>query len=296
MTASASPITRPAPAAAGRCVTCGQPLDTPYCPHCGERRAGDRSYSLFHFTKENVVDAVGNLDGRVIRSLKRLLGRPGQLTVEFMQGVRLPYIAPLQLFLTLNVAFFVWSSAEKFSILDTQLAVQTKLMPWHATASRMMHERMVGARKDSVSFTASFDAVGHEQAKTLVILMVPMLAVGLAALMIGRGQSVVKHIVFSLHFYAFTFVAIPITIELIIQTNRWILGPLHAAFSNAVVTEVWNYTFTATLGVYLTLALRRAYDVGRARAMLSGVAATFLVGAVFYAYRFILLVAGMHSI
>ena len=194
------------------------------------------------------------------------------------------------------MAFFLWSSAEKFSILDTQLAVQTKLMPWHATASRMMHERMAVTHKDSVSFTASFDAVSHEQAKTLVILMVPMLAVGLAALMIGRGRSAVKHVVFSLHFFAFTFVAIPVSVELIIRTNQWILRPLHAGGSMAAATAIWNYALSATLALYLALALRRAYDLGRVRTMLSGVVGILLVGVVFYAYRFILLVAGMHSI
>src|SRR6185503_13383281 len=112
-----------------------------FLPECGEKRAADRSYSIFHFTKENVIDAIGSLDGRTFRTLKLLLLRPGELTAQFMRGARLPYLSPLQLFLALNLLFFVWSSAERFSILDTPLSVHTTSMPWSQSARAMAHDR-----------------------------------------------------------------------------------------------------------------------------------------------------------
>src|SRR4051812_41881849 len=85
------------------CVTCEQPIDTPYCPHCGEKRASDRTYSMWEFIKDHVVEAVANFDGRVLRTLKTLITKPGKLTREFMRGVRLPYLQPLQCFLLFNL-------------------------------------------------------------------------------------------------------------------------------------------------------------------------------------------------
>src|SRR6185503_6478452 len=296
MTATVLPAADPASEPTERCVTCGAALCTPFCPECGEKRAADRSYSIFHFTKENVIDAIGSLDGRTFRTLKLLLLRPGELTAQFMRGARLPYLSPSQLFLALNLLFFVWSSAERFSILDTPLSVHTTSMPWSQSARAMAHDRMVATKRDSVAFQAAYDATSHEQAKSLVILMVPFFAICVAVMAAGRRQSLVKDIVFSMHFYSFVFIAIPVTLELIIRTNRWILRPLGHPMSNDAGIQLWTELLAIILAMYLARALLRAYDMSKLRTVLSGIAGAFVITFVFYLYRYVLLIVGMHSV
>src|SRR5437868_637365 len=79
-----------------RCVTCGaSTAGTPYCATCGERRAADRPRSLAALGEE-LWDAFSPVDGRIARTLWSLVRRPGELTVAYMRGVRLPYVPPLR--------------------------------------------------------------------------------------------------------------------------------------------------------------------------------------------------------
>jgi hypothetical protein len=63
---------------AERCVSCGLPAGTAFCPRCGERRAADRRYSILHFAHEG-AQAFTNADGSLLRTLRILLRRPGEL-------------------------------------------------------------------------------------------------------------------------------------------------------------------------------------------------------------------------
>jgi hypothetical protein len=56
------------PGAPWTCPTCDVPVATPYCPVCGERPQSPRDLTLAGLL-EQVIEAFGNLDGRVIRTL-----------------------------------------------------------------------------------------------------------------------------------------------------------------------------------------------------------------------------------
>src|SRR5512140_2614078 len=96
-------------AAAGTCVSCGRPAGTPFCPHCGEQRPSDRHGTLVEFLHD-AVESVANVDGRVLRSVRTLVLRPGELTAAYARGVRAPYMRPFQLFFLVNVVFFFCAS------------------------------------------------------------------------------------------------------------------------------------------------------------------------------------------
>jgi len=55
--------------------------------------------------------------GRIRASLRALASPPGQLTADWIRGRRVGYLAPLSLFLWVNVAFFLVQSASGLGIL-----------------------------------------------------------------------------------------------------------------------------------------------------------------------------------
>lgn len=79
-----------------RCLNCGAPLSSDYCPACGQQ-AVDPHASTWHVVKEAVSDAT-DVDGRAVRTIRALVV-PGRLTVEFLRGRRAPYLGPFKLFL-----------------------------------------------------------------------------------------------------------------------------------------------------------------------------------------------------
>jgi hypothetical protein len=69
---------------------------TPYCPACGESPPSARDLTLRSLF-DQLFRAFSNIDGRLIRSFRYLVTRPGMLTVAYVQGRRMSYIGPLQL-------------------------------------------------------------------------------------------------------------------------------------------------------------------------------------------------------
>ena len=89
------------PVTATPCLHCGAPLADAYCGACGQR-AVDLTESTWRVMREAMTDAI-DIDGRALRTV-RALKTPGQLTVEFLRGRRVPYFGPLKVFLFAGAA------------------------------------------------------------------------------------------------------------------------------------------------------------------------------------------------
>lgn len=79
----------------GRCPNCGAAGPGRYCPECGQRQ-GDATRTL-RFWLRRAADEALSLDGRIPRSLRLLLVRPGGLTLEWHRGRRASYSNPFRL-------------------------------------------------------------------------------------------------------------------------------------------------------------------------------------------------------
>ena len=87
-----------------RCENCGALLHGPYCSQCGQE-AADRIVPVWHMINE-VLEAVFELDLRVLRTLPKFLFLPGRLTKEYINGRRKRYIRPFRLCLFATFLLF----------------------------------------------------------------------------------------------------------------------------------------------------------------------------------------------
>ena len=97
-------------AALGPCRNCGAvpvPQTPPphFCARCGQERTLHPP-TLMEFLHEFVGHYVA-LEGPLWRSLALLLGRPGRLTREYLEGRRRRYVLPLRLYLSASFLFFI---------------------------------------------------------------------------------------------------------------------------------------------------------------------------------------------
>ena len=86
------------------CKNCAAPLGGHYCAHCGQE-AQIETPTVGEFVREFLQDQVA-LEGKLLRTLKVLVAKPGQLTLDYIDGRRHRYIRPLRLYLTLSVVYF----------------------------------------------------------------------------------------------------------------------------------------------------------------------------------------------
>jgi hypothetical protein len=87
-----------------QCENCGALLHGPYCSECGQRSA-DRVVPLWHMLNE-ALEAVVQLDVRVLHTLPTFLFLPGRLTKEYIEGRRKRYIRPFRLYLFATFLLF----------------------------------------------------------------------------------------------------------------------------------------------------------------------------------------------
>lgn len=96
----------------GTCSDCGEPTTGNFCANCGQPTHVHRS--LLHLGEE-VLHGVMHFDARVWRTLPLLIGNPGRLTREWIEGKRTRYVSPLAIFLfTIFLMFFALSFAGDF--------------------------------------------------------------------------------------------------------------------------------------------------------------------------------------
>ena len=86
------------------CLNCETRLHGKFCHACGQKTtsANVRMHDFVHEATHEFL----HLDGKILRTLKLLVTKPGLLTVEFLEGRRARYISPLRVYLTFSVIFF----------------------------------------------------------------------------------------------------------------------------------------------------------------------------------------------
>ena len=91
-----------------RCLNCNAALYGEYCAHCGQH-----TKHHVHSTGAVVAEIFEDLthaDHRVWSTLRPLVLRPGEVTVEYLRGKRASYTPPFRLYIVLSLLFFLTAS------------------------------------------------------------------------------------------------------------------------------------------------------------------------------------------
>lgn len=216
------------------CANCGAELSGPYCHECGQRRQ-----SLVEPVKALLAEAaevVFDLDNAILRTVKRLLRKPGALTLDYLSGKRMRYVRPARLYLLTSVIYF---AAAGLSVRRTMLFVTIE--------------------GDEGAMVESFVGL----LPRIMVVMVPAFALVLKGLL--RRRLYVEHLVFAVHVHAAWF---------LFYTADSLAQPLAASLAVGEITAVAllaaAVSASAQLGslAHLFIAIRRVYEVSRRRAAL----------------------------
>jgi hypothetical protein len=276
--AGLGPPHAPGQPAAGdpRCPSCGAPRPARFCPECGERRVDPDDFRLRRFAA-HAVDQLFSLDGTLWRTGRALVTRPGLLTAEYIAGRRTGYARPLQLFLLVNVAFFLATGAVgafRFRLGQYQRGEANGYLLRDTARVRAL---VAGkARRERVTVAdveRRFDAASAAQ-QSVWLLVAPALAAAVALLYARRRLPYVRHLVFAVHFLAFLLLAAGGVATAVVAAARHVVLPQYEALRRAspeaarpigtaleavLGRERFMWPVLAWVAVYLVLALRRVY-------------------------------------
>ena len=88
------------------CQNCSQRFEAhyPYCPYCGMKTKDELTLGVLF---NNTISNYFSVDARFFKSYLPLMLQPGFLAKEFVDGKRIKYLHPAQMYLFISVVFFL---------------------------------------------------------------------------------------------------------------------------------------------------------------------------------------------
>lgn len=268
---------------AATCKNCGATTAGNFCHQCGQA-THLHVPSAREFLHEFMAHYVA-IEGKLWRSLKLLLFKPGLLSREYIEGRRVRYVEPLRLYLSFSIIFFAVmklsgveiigvgsSHADAPAAISAPAGAQPSQIGESSEFLKVKEETVawLGKRNQAVAARAERflnlpEAQRKETAKRVfysyapyaIFLMMPVFAFYLKLLYLGKGRRYGEHFLFALHSNAFAFLML----------------------SLFIVADGWNFirfVLLAWLVFYLPTAMRRVYGGGRAVTALRWMVLMFL--------------------
>ena len=227
---------------ARRCPNCDGFASGSYCEHCGQKKIDRHEFALRHFAG-HLLHEITHLDSNKIgRTFLHLITKPGLLTREYLAGRKGKYINPIRLYLTVSAIYFLfaWGALSNAGGGGVE-----------ATAARPNFIEV--ARRKGVD-PSVLAVKAHEKAGkySAFLRFASVLVSGLflTLLYLKAGKYYVEHLIFSLYFYSFDFLAKCVVAIFYLQSDY--IG------TNAYLSSRSLYYIVAF--VYLLFALQRVYS------------------------------------
>jgi uncharacterized protein DUF3667 len=238
---SAEPLVEAAaPASPFVCPNCGTPGHDHYCGHCGQKRLHEGDLGVAHAWHHVLHDAV-HLDGRLFSTLKLLFLKPGQLTLDFVQGRRACHLSPITVFLTAGAFYFLFGHNALGAAFDLKQVMRSIQEP-------VVRDHIEGRARSAGMTLDAYLQYRHDRFvkiyKPAYMTAVLFGGVWLVLLFRKPPRYFAEHMLFVLHTGSFGFLLSTV----LSWTHRWL--------------RVDSYLSTVGILVYFVIAARRFYGGG----------------------------------
>jgi len=267
-----------------KCKSCGNDFRGLYCNVCGEKviEAKDRSFRVF---LSHILIATTIVDNKFVKSLVLTVKTPGFLSREYVDGRRVKYMRPLQMFFILNLIYFLFPVLQMF---NSSLYTQLYVLP-HRQLAKEVVSKKVGAEGLSIQgFEMMYNDKTNGFAKLLLVLFVVLASLPLSIIFRKKDRYFTDHLALSVELTSFNLAinAISLSVVLIITNKLFKWG--HVGWGTYLNDLTLTIIFVSTNLFFIFIAARVFYNQrGKRRIFkaLLGVLGLFLA---LEAYRFVL--------
>jgi hypothetical protein len=242
-------------AGTGTCPNCAALRTGRFCATCGQK-AAPLAPTLGYFVREAGHELL-NVDGKIFRSLRFLLTRPGFLTRELFAGRRASYVAPIRLYLIASIVAFTL-----LALLNSLGEVNLEYTPDPGEAfDPAVVQQMAEVERTIVTALAVW-------APRAMFVLVPLFAALVMLVRRRGGHTYPQHLYFALHVHAVGFFAIALNAALepllafpygaataSTVLALYVVAYFFAAFRRVYETTVWGTLWrTLTIGLLYSVA------------------------------------------
>jgi hypothetical protein len=171
------------------CKSCSNNFVGLYCNLCGEKvlLPSDRKFKSF---LANVLIAITFADNKFIKTLWLVVKNPGFLSKEYVHGVRVKYLRPLQLFFILNLIYFLFPV---FQLFNASLYTQMYLLPHRNIAREFVLQKISHSNLSLQAYTLMYDAKSQSLAKLLIVVFILLASLPLSLIYRKRTLYFTDH-------------------------------------------------------------------------------------------------------
>lgn len=233
----------------------------------------------------DVAEAIGDFQTGALAFLER-------------HGRRRPYLLPLQVFVIANIVYFLLQPIGGVDTFTTPLQIHMTAVPYQRIATDVVERTLAARGLDLDEFATRFDATTRGQARTLVIVMVPLLVPFLVLAFPRRRPPMVKHLVFSTHIFAFIMLLLVVSglgVRTLFEIGLRAPPRVQAVLQRVLSDDVMSLSLAAVILLYLAPAFRTTYRTGWPGAVARGLFVVAGLALVISLYRFILFFTTLYA-
>jgi Protein of unknown function (DUF3667) len=283
----------------GSCASCGEALHGKHCHNCGEKKLSRVDLTLKKFISQ-AFDVITHFDSRMWKTVYLLLRKPGFLVTENLDGRRVNYAKPIQLFFVLNVIYFIVLGHIEvgFDAVTNRAEEHMSNFLYGNLVTPMVNKKIKEENISPEQYYEKFYNEIYVESRLFIILMIPLLALWFKLIYLRKDILYYEHLVFSTYYFCFvllfyTFFLNAIIYPLLYKTS--LFGNFDSVFeyeSAEVAAELIVLTASA---IYIYFALKQVYKESIAQTL----AKTFLslIGLIltFNLFRFLIFLAVYYS-
>ncbi|MBC7867177.1 MAG: DUF3667 domain-containing protein [Gloeobacteraceae cyanobacterium ES-bin-316] len=270
------------------CKNCGNHFIGKFCNNCGEKIYSDKDKLVSHLFAE-AFHFTTHFEGTFFTSLKTILSKPGQLSLDFCNGVRKKYFKPLSFFLLLVIVYLLFPV---FEGLNMQLHYYTKDDFFGEYAATKVKSVMQATGMTFEQVSEIFHSKGEKVSKFLLFTIIPFTACFSWIAGFKKRRYYYDHFIFSTEavslFLLWGFLLLP----LILFSVKAVTGTL------AIYNE--SYLGIVILGVmllFLSIGSRRFFKFKIWYAIVYSLLYILVLAAfVKYIYKFILFCLAINQV
>jgi hypothetical protein len=174
------------------CLNCGNHFTGSYCNQCGEKVYSNHDKSIGHLVEE-AFHFLTHFEGSFFHTIKTIVRKPGQFSLDYCNGLRKKYFKPVSLFMLLVVLYLLFP---RFTGLNMQLGSLKEDQYDFTWLTVPVIEKKMAAR--SINFdtlSGKYHKTSAAVSKISLFLLIPLFAVLTFLLYYKKKKMMYDHFV-----------------------------------------------------------------------------------------------------
>lgn len=263
------------------CKNCNTNFEGNFCNNCGEKvvRVGD--FALMKIGSQ-ALDSITHLDSKLYKTVKLLLFYPGKLSTNYIEGIRIPYMKPFQIFIISNIIFFlIFSNDDLFKVPSSYFFLES-------FDGLKILEKVRGISTETglneTEIANLYDHASTNFAKGLLVFLIPLIALVGKLLNYKQKMEFGKHLIFATHFFTFVLSLFAIS------------SLFFALVSDHFYRKLFLIPIAMAILIYYALALKNFYNNKISIAFMKGIVGAILIFVLFNVYKLLVSMLALYTL